>query len=169
MSIPRWSWYDIMVLLLGITWIKLGSCFLVFFFCFLVVQDLCRDGNWTFRIQKLLIVDGFYLKRSWIILFSTIYFLLGRFSPNVHLHVSCLTLFASGLKIYVYFWFGMCKPIVLLLMFLFYVKSKCHNEYTYRVFRNEGQTESGSNLINFWSEILPKVFKVITTSIRFDP
>ena len=30
--------------------------------------------------------------------------------------------------------------------------------YNYRVFVNEGQTESGSNLINFWPEILPKAF-----------
>ena len=28
----------------------------------------------------------------------------------------------------------------------------------YRVFRKEGHTESGSNLINFWPGILPKAF-----------
>ena len=28
----------------------------------------------------------------------------------------------------------------------------------YRVFGNEGHTESGSNLIIFWPEILPKAF-----------
>ena len=40
----------------------------------------------------------------------------------------------------------------------FYLAEKVDLKTYYRVFVNEGHLESGSNLINFWPEILPKAF-----------
>ena len=38
----------------------------------------------------------------------------------------------------------------------------------YRVFGNEGYTESGLKLINFWPNLVSKGFLAFTTNIRFD-
>ena len=47
------------------------------------------------------------------------------------------------------------------------MKTTKGSAYNYRVFGNEGYTESGSKLIKFWPNHAPNAFFAFTINIRF--